>query len=366
MWCLVISHNILFVARNIGPHQEKIVELILQTKAQLTILCSTKDSINEKYKPLLHPHFSKIADVSFINWTLIIIAPILVFLDTLLNNRTIIIGSYTLTFGWAIAFGIKCQKYIFALGGDLLVEPYNNFLKRITTKIALKRGNLLFVDNFTGIKNAYSLGYNGEVSFLPYGVEIPESVESIENKTQKKDETILWVRGVNPIYNIDCFLEALKKLEKLTKIKFKIVFAGSGTSSNSFKSKIAYYQFKNHVCFRGFIHEKSEMIKLYKKSTIYVSSSFSDGTCVSLLEAMANGVTIVVSNFENNEYWIKNQENGFLFNPRDSDELAQILYKLIERIIPIKQRKTMIEKSREKVRKKGSIQSFNEKLQEFF
>ena len=286
------------------------------------------------------------------------------FLDTLLFKRTIVIGIYTVTFGWAISFAVNCKKVIFALGSDLLVDPYKNFWKKITVKMALKRCNLLFVDNFQGIKNAYSLGFNGVTKFSPYGVEIPTLKSSLDERIRMYNETILWVRGTNPIYNIDCLLMALKELKKYNKTNWKVIFAGHGTSSRSFKLKNKKYNLEKHAQLKGFIRKKSEMADLYSKASIFVSSSLSDGTSVALLEGMAYGLTMVVSDFKNNSLWIKNQRNGFLFDPKKPEDLAALLDKILSGSISIDDRKVMIAKSHKLVKKYGSLENFNKKVSE--
>ena len=45
--------------------------------------------------------------------------------------------------------------------------------------------------------------------------------------------------------------------------------------------------------FLGFLNGEEQLAYLYRNATIYVSSFFSDGNSISLLEAKANGLTIV-------------------------------------------------------------------------
>jgi len=354
-WCKLITlnkqKNILFVARHIGPHQQKILDQIIKEKLNLVILCSTKSDIKIKYQSYLHPYFSSIAKYTFANWALVLVAPL-------------VIGVYTATFGWAASFAVNCKKVIFALGSDMLVDPYKNSLKKITIKVALRRCNLLLIDNIQGIENAYALGFSGKTIFSPFGVEIPNSSSKLDKRIKQHGETILWVRGTNSVYNIDCFLKALNKLREYKEIKWKVIFAGRGTSSTQFKSKIKEHGLEKYVQLKGLIKKKSDMIKLYSKASIFVSSSFSDGTSVALLEGMAYGLTIVVSDFKNNAVWIKNEGNGFLFNPKKPEELADIFYKILNGSISIDDRKVMNTKSRKLVKKNGSLKNFNDKVSE--
>ena len=356
------NDSILFLCRNIGTHQQKMVDILLEEKLNFTLLCTTK-GLEEKYKQYLHPYFTWVANATFANWTLIIIAPILVFLDSLLFKRSKIIGHYSTTFGWAAAFGVKAKKIIIAYGSDLLVYPFRNILSRITASFGIKRANKILVDNTTGIKNAYKLGFTGKYIQTPFGIELPTSIEDLDNRA-KNGEIILWVRGTEPIYNIECFIEALHILNEKTTTNWKVFLAGNGTASSKIKSRFKSDSLKEKIIFLGYVKGRNNILDLYRKSTIYISSSFSDGTSVSLLEAMAYGLTIVVSDFTNNRYWIRNGHNGYLFDPKSPKELAKILADILNSQITIGERKKQLGISQKKVQSEGSIETFKTKFKE--
>ena len=56
---------------------------------------------------------------------------------------------------------------------------------------------------------------------------------------------------------------------------------------------------------------------------IFVFPSFREGLSVSLMEAMASGLPCVVSRIRGNSDLIKNQEGGFLCDPRDALDFAE-------------------------------------------
>lgn len=69
----------------------------------------------------------------------------------------------------------------------------------------------------------------------------------------------------------------------------------------------------------------SNLPESYRSSDLYISASHSDGTSISLLEAMACGIPVLVSDIPGNREWVVSGENGWLFNQRDPSALASAI-----------------------------------------
>ena len=66
-----------------------------------------------------------------------------------------------------------------------------------------------------------------------------------------------------------------------------------------------------------------------RAADVYVSTSRSDSTSVSLLEAMACGIPPVVTDIPANREWITEGRNGLLVPPGDPVRLAEALRRMI-------------------------------------
>ena len=73
--------------------------------------------------------------------------------------------------------------------------------------------------------------------------------------------------------------------------------------------------------------EPEELPAYYRAADLYVSASRSDGSSISLLEAMASGRPALVSDIPGNKEWVRSGENGWLFSDGDVEELATDLVK---------------------------------------
>jgi glycosyltransferase involved in cell wall biosynthesis len=63
---------------------------------------------------------------------------------------------------------------------------------------------------------------------------------------------------------------------------------------------------------------------------IYVSTSPTDSTSVSLLEAMAAGLAVVVPDIAGNREWVKSEESGLLYPAGDARALSSAVMALLQ------------------------------------
>lgn len=76
----------------------------------------------------------------------------------------------------------------------------------------------------------------------------------------------------------------------------------------------------------------NDLPRYYRSADLYISASHSDGSSISLLEAMACGCPVVVSDIPGNCEWVQPGVNGWLFADGDADALAEaILHALDQR-----------------------------------
>ncbi len=74
-----------------------------------------------------------------------------------------------------------------------------------------------------------------------------------------------------------------------------------------------------------FIGDATDPERWYRSFSVFVNASFSEGMSNTILEAMACGLPLVVSNVPGNASWIKDEVNSLQFNPTDPEGLADKL-----------------------------------------
>jgi glycosyltransferase involved in cell wall biosynthesis len=60
-------------------------------------------------------------------------------------------------------------------------------------------------------------------------------------------------------------------------------------------------------------------------SDLYVSASHTDGSSISLIEALASGRPAIVSDIPGNREWIEPGVNGWWFNDGDEEDLSRAI-----------------------------------------
>jgi glycosyltransferase involved in cell wall biosynthesis len=73
----------------------------------------------------------------------------------------------------------------------------------------------------------------------------------------------------------------------------------------------------------------SEVLDLFRTSSIYIGHSLSDGISTSMLEAMAMGAIPIQTNTSCAEEWIEDQETGFLITPNDTEKIKESVLKIL-------------------------------------
>jgi glycosyltransferase involved in cell wall biosynthesis len=230
-------------------------------------------------------------------------------------------------FGFHAAFIKHKPRIMSAWGSDILVLPNTSKFIKFFTKLSLKKADVIYAASHN-LHDKIISEYNipeYKVKYVPIGVDI-----DLFHPEEKKSETItiLSNRNLMPVYNIETFINSISYVVyRHPEVRF--IIAGSGILEDSLKEKVITKKLSEYVTFVGNI-ENIDMPKLLNECDIYVSTSLSDGTPISMMEAMACAKPCIISNVGGTSEYIENGVNGFLFTPKNYVELAEKIKYLIE------------------------------------
>ncbi len=235
-------------------------------------------------------------------------------------------------------------------GYDLLIDANRNALWRWATRFTLKHSDALVGDCNTIRQLAISHGMRNErIVTFPWGIDLnhfsdqsavtsdqysvasdlPNDVRmSAVNGQRSSVFTVLSTRGWEPIYGTDviarAFVQAAQQHPEL-----RLVMLGNGSLAGELRKIFTRGRVDDLVSFPGHVGY-ADLPRYYRMADLYVCASHSDGTSISLLEAMACGRPALISDIPGHREWVTPEENGWLFADGNADALAQGILHAVE------------------------------------
>lgn len=239
---------------------------------------------------------------------------------------------------------IESELSIVCHGSDVLSPP-NEFIFNKVNRYVLKKADKVFCVSDQIKDKIEAWGIESDKVYIgQYGIDI-------QDKDVDKDIDIISNRAYIPNSRIDFLLNALKAFEREN---LNIVFVLPNIDETSYQNLVKSYPF---VKFLKKV-EYEEMMRLVNRSKIYISATQSDGTSLSLLEAMYLRCVPIVSNIVSNRSWILDGMNGFLFNNKND-----FLLKVNEALLTSNMQ--MIDLNQQMIKNKGNYLQEMNKIEKF-
>lgn len=216
-------------------------------------------------------------------------------------------------------------------GSDVLISPQKSLLHKLRTKYILKKADLVTADAKVSADAVLTLGVKRERVFTcPMGVK-----RNLIGRPQKKKRPHLIVmsnRKLEPLYDVATLLKAIPLIIEQVKKDVRFVIIGEGSQAKSLLNLSIKLKVERFLDFKGIV-PREMLIGCYQDSDIYVSTSLSDSTSVSLLEAMNFGLIPFVTDIPGNREWIQDGKNGFLFPTSNHQALAERIVAVVNEFI---------------------------------
>jgi L-malate glycosyltransferase len=216
-------------------------------------------------------------------------------------------------------------------GSDILVDAVSSEAARQRTRLALERADGFVCDCRAVLRQAREFAPlpDGRVALLPWGVESrflgmePDGGRLKRELALEGRFLVLATRSWEPVYGVDIAVEAFGKA-LAREPRLRLALLGDGSQAGVVAGLVARLGLAGSVLLPGRMSQE-ELPRWYQGCDCYLSCSFSDGSSVSLLEAMACGLPVVASDIAGNREWVRPGENGWLFAPGNSDAAAAAL-----------------------------------------
>jgi L-malate glycosyltransferase len=211
-------------------------------------------------------------------------------------------------------------------GSDLLIDANENWVSTYKTKKSIRKADAFIGDCQAVLDTAKEFGIEeSKTSIFPWGIDLdkfsPKQSRSLKTKFGWEENFIfVHSRSWEPIYNVLNFVKGFISAYEKNK-NIRLFMLGNGSLSKNIKSLIYQANLQEVVYFAGQVSQE-KLTEYYNSADVYVSASLSDGSSVSLMEALANGTPALVSDIPGNREWVTPNQQGWLFNPTDIQEIT--------------------------------------------
>lgn len=164
---------------------------------------------------------------------------------------------------------------------------------------------------------------NRNIKVISNGVNLSLFDGTKATNKKKKFFDYLWVGRFDQVKGIEILLKAFSKVRKQNSF-VRLTLVGGGQNENTIKALVSQLSIGGSV---HFISKKSlpELPLIYKQADVFILPSLSEGQPVTLLEAWAARLPVIVTDVGDNVRFVRSGENGFLVRAGSVEELALIM-----------------------------------------
>jgi glycosyltransferase involved in cell wall biosynthesis len=252
--------------------------------------------------------------------------------------------------GYLAALADFHPMVLMSWGSDLLIQAERNSEWKQATEFALQKADAFCCDCDTVRKkaNSFRMFSDSQVVQFPWGVR--QGVFSPVGPLPPSDRftrragttTFIYTRSFGPLYGTDVLLDGFLRARSANP-SLRLLLVGNGSEDQSLRSFVEAYDLNDAVSLQG-PQPEEELPMWFRAADAYISCAKSDGTSISLLEAMATGLPVVVTDIPSNREWVAEPENGCLASAGSPEEVADRMLR-VAKLTP-QERKTISERNR--------------------
>jgi len=248
---------------------------------------------------LYHPPHSHIV-IRFL-WSAVV--PLLIFKDHLIKPFALIHShGYNSGLAGKLASILILRPVIHTVHGSNLLDQQSKSFKARIEKFILTQikysAQITVSSSFLAHPNV-----NCNIDHIPNGVNVTDF--DLISTTKNTRPTIIYVGRIDdPIKGFSYLQQAVDHLKlKFPRLKLNVVTGGRLTGDR--------------------------LIKAYKQANLFVLPSLSEGQPITLLEAWAAKLPVIVTKVGENPHMVVHQQNGYLIDPADLNQLESAITQLL-------------------------------------
>ncbi|MFB0563422.1 MAG: glycosyltransferase [Candidatus Lokiarchaeia archaeon] len=213
--------------------------------------------------------------------------------------------SHFIAYYWAKK---KCKPYIITVHGAL--EPwclnYKRFKKRVFSafiqKKILREAAAIHAFTQSEAEQVKAFGINNRIIIIPNGIDLklyavlpPKEKIEAQYPQIKGKKMILFLGRIHPIKGLDILAKSISNIAGMREDTILVIAGPDDGYKKQVESMIKIEGISKKVIFTGMITGKEKLAAL-SRADIFVLPSYSEGFSMSILEAMACGLPVVITN----------------------------------------------------------------------
>jgi glycosyltransferase involved in cell wall biosynthesis len=204
-----------------------------------------------------------------------------------------------------------------------LIDAHRNRLWKWVTRFTLRRSAALLGDCDTIRQLAIGHGMPPDrIVTFPWGANIekyiplpgPKHLSALRQRLGWGVDTyvLLSTRNWTPLYGVEDLARAFVKARQVVP-ELRLLMLGNGPLAPMIRRIFQQAGLMEQVHFPGQVSQE-RLPEYYQSADLYISTSHSDGTSISLLEALACGTPVLLSDIPGNQEWVTEPGRvGWLF-----------------------------------------------------
>jgi glycosyltransferase involved in cell wall biosynthesis len=219
---------------------------------------------------------------------------------------------------------------LFIHGWDqqLSQKVIKNSIGKFLTKTFLDRAEIIVVVDNNFKRYLELIGIGGDKVFVMTTMFDSETLDNNSITLSDRPIKLLFLSRFDPLKGGYETLQAVNLLKK-NYPNLRLIMAGDGPDFNRLKNYSKKFDLTDNVTFAGYVRGKSKS-EVFSNSSIYVfPTAYREGCPVSMIEAMAAGLSIIATPVGAIPSIIKDGKNGILLQNTKPETIANAIEKLI-------------------------------------
>jgi len=153
--------------------------------------------------------------------------------------------------------------------------------------------------------------------------------KEFKEKYGLRDKVLLYFGRIAEEKNLSILVEGFRKAWQKDQ-EIQLLLIGDGPQRKELEGMIKKSEVQHNVIFTGSIaHDNLVKTGVFKACRLFASASKTENQPMTILEAQVNGMVCIGANSRGIPDLIKDRQNGLLFDPDDSDSIAEAIITLM-------------------------------------